>query len=206
MKRSRPRLPVISSLAVALVTLAAAMACAAPPDRPATAAAPPGPSPSAPTAPVRPFPSPTTLALLTPVARASPTPPPPGTNTVRVGHLFNILAAAGISLPEGGAAIFEPLGDAGFRLLAVVLSEEWTSLAGTGSAPGRLVSSRFHVATPDREPCRQHNAARAGPPRPGSVVVRESPANSQPSPARHERAGGAPGALLAIVQRGDTRQ
>jgi phosphohistidine phosphatase SixA len=36
------------------------------------------------------------------------TPPAPGTNTVLVGHLFNIQAAASISLAEGEAAIFSP--------------------------------------------------------------------------------------------------
>jgi phosphohistidine phosphatase SixA len=36
------------------------------------------------------------------------TPPPHGTNTVLVGHLFNIQAAAGIGLAEGEAAIFSP--------------------------------------------------------------------------------------------------
>ena len=37
------------------------------------------------------------------------TPPAPGSNTVLVGHLFNIQAAAGISLAEGQAAIFRPI-------------------------------------------------------------------------------------------------
>jgi phosphohistidine phosphatase SixA len=36
------------------------------------------------------------------------TSPEPGTNTVLVGHLFNIQAAADISLAEGEAAIFSP--------------------------------------------------------------------------------------------------
>ena len=36
------------------------------------------------------------------------TPPAPGANTVLVGHLFNIQAAAGIGLAEGEAAIFSP--------------------------------------------------------------------------------------------------
>ena len=36
------------------------------------------------------------------------TPPARGTNTVLVGHLFNIRAAAGIGLAEGEAAIFSP--------------------------------------------------------------------------------------------------
>ena len=38
------------------------------------------------------------------------TPPAPGTNTVLVGHLFNIQGAAGIGLAEGEAAIFAPSG------------------------------------------------------------------------------------------------
>ena len=36
------------------------------------------------------------------------TPPRPGTNTVLVGHLFNIQAAADITLAEGQAAVFRP--------------------------------------------------------------------------------------------------
>jgi phosphohistidine phosphatase SixA len=36
------------------------------------------------------------------------TPPAPGSNTILVGHQFNIQAAAGISLTEGQAAIFRP--------------------------------------------------------------------------------------------------
>ncbi len=40
------------------------------------------------------------------------TPPAPGTNTVLVGHQFNIGDAAGISLAEGEAAVFLPLGTA----------------------------------------------------------------------------------------------
>ena len=56
-------------------------------------------------------------------------PPPAGANTILVGHLFNIQAAASISLPEGGAVIFEPLGQAGFRLIASVSADEWSTLA-----------------------------------------------------------------------------
>jgi phosphohistidine phosphatase SixA len=40
------------------------------------------------------------------------TPPAPGTNTVLVGHQFNIGDAADISLGEGEAAVFLPLGTA----------------------------------------------------------------------------------------------
>jgi phosphohistidine phosphatase SixA len=57
------------------------------------------------------------------------TSPPAGANTILVGHLFNIQAAANVSLPEGGAAIFEPLGRADFRLIARVSADEWSALA-----------------------------------------------------------------------------
>jgi phosphohistidine phosphatase SixA len=56
------------------------------------------------------------------------TPPPAGTNTILVGHLFNIQAAATVSLPEGGVAIFEPRGQAGFQLVARISSDEWSNL------------------------------------------------------------------------------
>jgi len=36
------------------------------------------------------------------------TPPAAGTNTVLVGHASNIAEVAGVSLPEGGAAVFRP--------------------------------------------------------------------------------------------------
>ena len=39
------------------------------------------------------------------------TPPAPGLNTVLVGHLFNLQDATGVSIAEGEAAIFLPLGD-----------------------------------------------------------------------------------------------
>lgn len=57
------------------------------------------------------------------------TPPPAGANTILVAHGFNIQAAANVSLPEGGAAIFEPLGQVGFRLIASVSADEWSTLA-----------------------------------------------------------------------------
>ncbi len=39
------------------------------------------------------------------------TPPAPGTNTVLVGHMFNLADATGVAIAEGEAAIFLPLGD-----------------------------------------------------------------------------------------------
>jgi phosphohistidine phosphatase SixA len=57
------------------------------------------------------------------------TSPPAGANTILVGHLFNIQAAANISLLEGGAAIFEPLGQAGFRFITSISADEWGTLA-----------------------------------------------------------------------------
>jgi len=59
------------------------------------------------------------------------TPPSPGKNRVLVAHLFNIEAAADVSLEEGEAAIFRPRGGKRFRLVATVLPVEWTALART---------------------------------------------------------------------------
>jgi virginiamycin B lyase len=50
------------------------------------------------------------------------------TNAVLVAHLFNIQAAANISLEEGEAAVFRPLGRQRFRLVATVTPAEWTRL------------------------------------------------------------------------------
>ncbi|HLF26361.1 MAG TPA: histidine phosphatase family protein [Anaerolineae bacterium] len=57
------------------------------------------------------------------------TPPEVGTNTVLVAHGFNISNTANISIVEGEAAIFAPLGADGFALVARVLPEEWPALA-----------------------------------------------------------------------------
>jgi virginiamycin B lyase len=50
-------------------------------------------------------------------------------NTVLVAHLFNIQEAANLSLEEGEAAVFEPRGVRGFRLVATVAPREWSRLA-----------------------------------------------------------------------------
>jgi virginiamycin B lyase len=60
------------------------------------------------------------------------TPPRKGVNTVLVAHLFNIEAAANVSIDEGEAAIFEPRGRRRFRLVARVRPREW------GALPRRL--------------------------------------------------------------------
>jgi virginiamycin B lyase len=57
------------------------------------------------------------------------TKPRNGTNTVLVAHLFNIQAAAKLDLAEGEAAVFRPLGDGRFSLVARVSPAEWTRLA-----------------------------------------------------------------------------
>lgn len=54
--------------------------------------------------------------------------PPAGTNTVLVAHQFNLRDAAEVSLAEGEAAVFRPLGPGGFRLVARVLAEDWAKL------------------------------------------------------------------------------
>jgi virginiamycin B lyase len=55
--------------------------------------------------------------------------PVQGVNVVLVAHGFNITDAADISLAEGEAAVFEPRGDAGFRLVARLNPDRWTRLA-----------------------------------------------------------------------------
>jgi phosphohistidine phosphatase SixA len=56
------------------------------------------------------------------------TPPTPGTNTILVAHGFNITNTVGITIEEGEAAIFAPLGENEFALVARVLADEWVKL------------------------------------------------------------------------------
>jgi virginiamycin B lyase len=56
------------------------------------------------------------------------TPPRPRLNTVLVAHLFNIEAAAAVSLEEGEAAVFRPRGRSRFRLVAKVRPSGWAAL------------------------------------------------------------------------------
>ena len=67
------------------------------------------------------------------------TTPRAGTNTVLVAHLFNIQGAADVSLEEGEAAVFEPLGDRRFRLVAKVRPRKWTTLATSAREPTFVV-------------------------------------------------------------------
>ncbi len=67
-----------------------------------------------------------TIALLT-------APPAAGTNTVLVGHDTSLQALAGFSVVEGEAAIFEPVPEGGFRLVARVKPDEWPTLARRGA-------------------------------------------------------------------------
>jgi broad specificity phosphatase PhoE len=55
--------------------------------------------------------------------------PAPGTNTVLVAHGNLLQAAARITLKEAGAALFEPLGERGFRHVATLNPEDWQELA-----------------------------------------------------------------------------
>ena len=55
------------------------------------------------------------------------TAPRRGVNTVLVAHLFNIQAAANVSLDEGEAGVFKPLGRSRFRLVARVRPREWAA-------------------------------------------------------------------------------
>jgi virginiamycin B lyase len=56
------------------------------------------------------------------------TPPRRRLNTVLVAHLFNIQAAADVSLEEGEAAVFRPRGKGRFRLVARVRPSGWAAL------------------------------------------------------------------------------
>jgi len=53
----------------------------------------------------------------------------PEGNTVLVAHAKNLEAAAGVSLDEGDAAVFEPLGAGMFRYLGRVPASAWPQLA-----------------------------------------------------------------------------
>jgi virginiamycin B lyase len=55
--------------------------------------------------------------------------PDKGTNTVLVAHGFNITGAADVTLAEGEAAVFEPRGEEGFRLVARLTPDRWTRIA-----------------------------------------------------------------------------
>jgi phosphohistidine phosphatase SixA len=65
------------------------------------------------------------------------TPPEPGLNTVLVAHQSNLQDATGVSLPEGGAAVVQPLGSGAFRLVARPTPADWTALARGLATPAR---------------------------------------------------------------------
>ena len=71
-------------------------------------------------------------------------PPPAGANTVLVAHGFNIAAAADVTLSEGEAAVFEPRGEQGFRLVARVEPDEWSDLADD-ARESQLVVEEYQV-------------------------------------------------------------
>lgn len=56
-------------------------------------------------------------------------PPGEGTNTILVGHSPNLLAATGLSIVEGEAAIYAPGREGEFTLIGRVLPEAWTVLS-----------------------------------------------------------------------------
>lgn len=67
-------------------------------------------------------------ALVDAFARLLATTPPAGANTVLVGHDFSIQAVANLTIAEGEAAIFEPRGAEGFRLVGRVPHYKWAEL------------------------------------------------------------------------------
>ena len=56
------------------------------------------------------------------------TPPDEGGNTVLVSHTSNLEEVGGVTLEEGEAAVYEPLGDGEFELRARLMPEDWDDL------------------------------------------------------------------------------
>lgn len=57
------------------------------------------------------------------------TKPPDGENTVIVGRIANLEAATKVEIDEGDAAVFEPLGNSRYRLVARLPASAWPQLA-----------------------------------------------------------------------------
>ena len=55
--------------------------------------------------------------------------PGDGENLVIVGHIANLEAATRVEIDEGDAAVFEPLGESRYRLVARVPASAWPQLA-----------------------------------------------------------------------------
>jgi phosphohistidine phosphatase SixA len=72
-------------------------------------------------------------ALVSGLQRLLGEPPAAGVNTILVSHQFSLQDAAGVTVEEGEAAVFEPRGAGQFRLLGRVPPEDWTTLV---QAPG----------------------------------------------------------------------
>ncbi len=56
------------------------------------------------------------------------TPPGGAGNTVLVSHTSNLEEVAGVTLEEGEAAVYEPLGNGDFERRARLMPEEWRDL------------------------------------------------------------------------------
>jgi phosphohistidine phosphatase SixA len=54
--------------------------------------------------------------------------PPPGRNTVLVGHVVTVEELVGVTLDEGELAVFQPLGGQGFRLIGRIPVFAWPQL------------------------------------------------------------------------------
>lgn len=67
-------------------------------------------------------------ARIATLRRLLSTPPAAGTNRVIVAHVSTLSAATGVTVSEGGAAIFRPAGNGNYTLVAFVTAEEWAGL------------------------------------------------------------------------------
>jgi phosphohistidine phosphatase SixA len=74
-------------------------------------------------------------------------PPRKGTNTVLVTHqdaLMPLTTLKRDELKEGSALVIQPLGDAGFRVVAQLSPADWARLAGGGAEPGSGAKAPSH--------------------------------------------------------------
>jgi phosphohistidine phosphatase SixA len=89
-------------------------------------------------------------ALVAGLRRLLSTPPTPPNNTILVSHQFSLQDATGVSIAEGEAAVFEPLGANGFRLVARVLLNSWPTLMQTMSPQPEHFATGWMASEGDR--------------------------------------------------------
>jgi phosphohistidine phosphatase SixA len=89
------------------------------------------------------------------LARMLSTRPLPRTNTVLVAHGFNLTNTADITISEGEAAVFAPIGAGRFALVARIQPEGWVELAQLFRDPAEVLPTPLQTdASPSPQPTR----------------------------------------------------